>query len=289
MICRSGAILVLCTIARTTVAAPGADELEARGQQLASAGHYSEAIAMFKQADRIEPRAIHACEIGLAYTRRELWAQAEIHFLICHERATSNDTLPDWVNEGEQLLHDRLAALDVAAVEIVVAPVEARAALAVSSFPPDESFSPRTIHLPVGHHVIVARAPGFEDAQVDVDVTDRQPRRVAIRMYRPGEREATPTYRKLEIAGGIALGGAAVAYGVMGICWLHLRDGDPAAFRDWQGTGYDVARWTSIPLWALGGTLLATGLYLRHGQATDTQVGALPLRGGAAATVGWAW
>lgn len=281
--------MVLCTVARVAGAAPSAEELETRGKMLASAGRYSEAIEMFKQADRVASRAIHACEIGLAYTRRELWAQAELFFGMCHDRATSSDALPDWVIEGEQLLHDRLAAVGVAPVEIVVAPVDAKAVLAVSSFPPDESFGPRTIHLPVGHHVIVACAPGFEDAQVAVEIADRQPRRIAIRMYRPGERDAMPLDRKLEIAGGVALGGAVIAYGFMGICWLHLRDGDPAAFRDWQATGYDIGKWTSIPLWAVGGALLATGLVLHRGHAPDRQVVAVPLRGGAAATVGWTW
>src|SRR5690242_5920614 len=45
-------------------------ELQAKGEQLAKDGRFSEAIDAFKAADRIERRASHACLIALAYTRR---------------------------------------------------------------------------------------------------------------------------------------------------------------------------------------------------------------------------
>ena len=46
-------------------------DLQARGEDQARQGHYTEAIDSFKAADRLEPSAAHACLIALAYVRRE--------------------------------------------------------------------------------------------------------------------------------------------------------------------------------------------------------------------------
>src|SRR5688500_12837062 len=53
------------------------DAMVAEGETLARTGEYTRAIDLFKRADGIAKRTRHACLIGLVYTRRELWSQAE--------------------------------------------------------------------------------------------------------------------------------------------------------------------------------------------------------------------
>ena len=145
-------------------------------------GRYSEAIDAFKAAERIEPRALHACLIALAYTRRELWPQAEIFLDQCEKRATAADPLPEWVPTAKQQLAERLAAVNVAAVEIVVEPAGVDVKLAVSSFAPDELFEPRTIHLPPGRHVITVTAHGLQRRAEDRRGQGQTPQNVSITM-----------------------------------------------------------------------------------------------------------
>src|SRR5512138_3886691 len=86
------------------------------GEDLAKQGRLTEAIARFKDADKIEKRAKHACLIALAYIRRELWSQAEIFLTTCHQRATPTDPVPEWVPLAVDQLKERLASAKVAAV-----------------------------------------------------------------------------------------------------------------------------------------------------------------------------
>src|SRR4051812_25405708 len=173
------------------------EALQARGEEQAKDGHYVDAIESFKAADKIQPRAIHACLISLAYTRRELWPQAELFLSICHQRAKAGDPLPDWVSLADQQIKDRLVAAGVVEVTIEAKPPNAK--VTVSSFAPDEVFEPRTIHLPIGRHVIFARAPGYTDAQVTVDLTDRSPKHIVLELApvagtaNPGEPLTTTT------------------------------------------------------------------------------------------------
>src|SRR5690606_20883724 len=102
--------------------AESGERLRARGEQLAKDGRYTEAIDAFKAAEKIEPRARHACLIALAYTRRELWPQAEIFLEQCEQRATPADPIPEWVPTARQQLAERLATVNVAPVDIRVEP-----------------------------------------------------------------------------------------------------------------------------------------------------------------------
>ena len=165
--------------------------LQAKGEQLAKDGHYADAIEAFKAADRIEPRAIHAFLISLAYSRRELWAQAELFLSICHHRSASGDVEPDWVPLADQQIRDRLTSAGMVEVSIEAKPQSAK--VTVSSFAPDEVFEPQTIHLPIGTHVVFAKAPGYLDGQLTVNITDKTPKHVVIELApdagtaKPGE------------------------------------------------------------------------------------------------------
>ena len=308
---RSLAIVVagLCALAPLTAVAETGEEMRARGEQLAKDGRYSEAIDAFKAAERIEPRARHACLIALAYTRREAWPQAEIWLAQCEARATPADPLPEWVPVAKQQLAERLATVNVAAVNITVEPAGADVKLSVSSFAPDELFAPRAIHLPPGRHVITATAKGYNDAQKTVEIADdKAPQTVTITMFPieahklgPGGGPATgqppPAASKVPLVvmstgGGLILVGAA----------LHLFYFRPArndlanttVLADYNGTlttKFERSRNITIAVYGIGAATLITGLILKFtvfkAKESPVEVSVTPHDGGGMVTVGW--
>src|SRR5512143_861795 len=111
-------VAALVVVAPVVGHADDREALQAKGEQLAKEGRYNDAIDAFKAADRIQPRASHACLIALAYTRREAWPQAELFLSICHQRANAGDPLPDWVPQADQMIKERLASANLAEVTI---------------------------------------------------------------------------------------------------------------------------------------------------------------------------
>jgi hypothetical protein len=287
--------LGVLAVASVAHAEPTAPELQAEGEQLAKDSRFSEAIDKFKAADKIQPTAGHACLIALAYTRRELWPQAEIFLARCHERATPQDPLPDWVPVAEQQIAERLATANVAAVTIDVSPPNAKVSLTVSSFAPDETFAPRTIHLPPGHHVIIATADGYPTVQKEIVVETKDPQKVTIDLRPtpvpvkpiealPVRAEPSPWSKRLVI-GGLVVGGAGlVATGLMS--YEYFAAGNSAADWDDHIDTYRTSRIAAISLLAVGGGLAITG-YLLHRSDESAAVAAAPLPGGAMIAVGW--
>jgi hypothetical protein len=266
------------------------------GETLARQGRYSEAIDAFKAADRAHPDASHACLIALAYTRRELWPQAEI-FL---DRCRAARDVPDWVPTAEEQLRERLGTVNVAAVEIVVEP-DVHADLTVSSFAPDESFAPRTIHLPIGQHVVTARAPGYDQLQQTISVADKTPQRVVLHLHKTGEK---PSMRHVPGklpwyvlgAGGVVTAGAIVFHATV----------YRSAYNELQATQADVpsypvakARFDMLEpsfrtkqaiAWSLYGVGIATaitGVVMHYAHVGDTEVLVEPRSGGGVVSLGW--
>ena len=291
--------LVLVTAASVAHADPSAQDLQAQGEQLAKDGRFSEAIDSFKAADRLQPTAGHACLIALAYTRRELWSQAEIFLARCHERATPADPLPDWVPVAEQQIQERLATANAAAVTIQVTPAGTPAQLTVSSFAPDETFAPRTIHLPPGRHVIIATAPGLPTARKEVVIESKDPQTVTIDLApavttpKPlpqpvvpaTEPEANPWKKRLLVGGGILAGAGLVTYGWMSFEWSKMRTKDDAQWVAHEGN-YNLSRELTIGLWAVGGAALITS-FLLPSSSERPAVAVVPTSGGGMVSVGW--
>lgn len=283
--------------------------MRARGEQLAKDGRYTEAIDAFKAAQRIEPRARHACLIALAYIRRELWPQAEIFLEQCETKATPADPVPEWVPTAKQQLAERLSTVNVAPVNIKVEPASAEVKLAVSSFAPDELFDPRLIHLPPGRHVIIATAKGFNDAQKTVEVVDKNAQDVVITMLplsttgpKPdGPAVITPVEPPskvplyIMIGGGIIVAGAGASH----LLWYKGVHDDLKTAGDAGDTDeynhllpkFNRARGVTIGLYAAGGAAVITGLILKltvfEGKEAPAQVSVVPANGGGMVTVGW--
>jgi len=310
-------VLVLSLFVPAAAVAESGEELRARGEQLAKDGRYFEAIDAFKAAEKIEPRARHACFIALAYTRKEAWAQAEIFLEQCHARATPSDPLPEWVPMVDELLKERLAL--AAPIDIRVEPAGADVELAVSSFANDELMKPRTIHLSPGRHVIIATAKGFNDAQKTVEVTDNSPQVVTITML-PVEVKAPDggTVVGGTVVGGttpppskvpyyvMAGGGMVVVAGVLIHATMFqtareklleankLAETDPVAgkakYDEWEPR-FDARRNLTLALYGVGAATVITGLVLKltvfKGKESPAQVSVLPQNGGGMLTVGW--
>lgn len=224
--CACAVVLALAGAA----AAETRDELQARGEALGRDGKWSDAIRAFKSAERLEHRAVHACLIALAYARREAWPQAEVFVARCHE--PSGETLPEWVGQLDELIRTRVATGN-AELTIQVVPAGAAATLTASSFEPDEQFTPRTIHVPRGTLLVVARAPGYPEQQRVVIVDSEKPRTLAIDMTaRPAPREA-PYAHSLRIAGIASAGLGLVAAGFAVKLGLDARN-DAAALENHQ-------------------------------------------------------
>jgi len=294
----------IAVVATVCIAAPAradtAEQLQAKGEQLAKLARYPEAIAAFKQADAIEPRASHACLIALAYLRGEAWPQAEIFLARCHARATAEDPLPDWVPEAEKLIAQKVATARVAEVDIAVDPPGIDAKVQVSTFPQDEAFEPRKIHLPFGHHTIVASANGYITGQQDIDITDATPQRIAIVLHRPAEvvtvqKEGThpaghaPSRlpRDLMIAGAITFGAGLVSYGVMGLSWYELDSTKSSSTYRSYSTSYDVSKYATIGLWTAGVGMFVTGYLLHRSHDEAPIVSITPRAGGGVLSLEW--
>jgi hypothetical protein len=295
----------LCAVAPAIASAETGEEMRARGEQLAKDGRFTEAIDAFKAAERIEPRARHACLIALAYTRRELWPQAEIWLEQCESRATPSDPVPEWVPLSKQQLAERLATVNVAPVEIKVEPAGTNVKLAVSSFAPDELFDPRTIHLPPGRHVIIATAPGFNDAQKTVEVVDKSPQQVTITMLPitapkdVGPPVPPPPASKVPLVvmgtgGGIVLVGA-----VLHATYYKSARDKLATARDngAEKTGGTLTdKWTraraiTIGVYGVGAATLITGAILKvtvfKQKEAPVAVSVMPTDGGGMVSVEW--
>jgi hypothetical protein len=284
------AVALMCSVAPIVAHAETAANLAAHGEQLAKEGRLTEAIEAFKKADRIEPRARHACLIALAYIRRELWPQAEVFLTTCHDRASDDDPLPDWVPLADKQLVERLAQAQVAAVAIRVLPeqVAQHAEVAVSSFAPDERFHPRTIHLAPGKHLITVTAPGRTAIQQTIELADTTPHEVVIDFDAKPEPPPIDTPRPvivehpprtvawtlLAIGGAGALAG--VSYHVLAFKPTRDRlaaasdDPDPALYNQYSKE-FDRRRAVTLALYGASAAVLITGVVLRYTVYADRE------------------
>ncbi len=266
-----------------------ADELTTIGEEQARVGDYTRAIANFKQADALRPRARTACLIGLAYLRRELWPQAELFLTRCQARANPDDLLPDWLPEAEALLSRKLGEVEVTRVTIAVAPPTADATVTVSSFAPDETFAPRTIHLAPGRHVVEVTAPGYAPARETLELAGRGARTLAFRLAptRPPAGPGSPWPRRLAIiAGGAAVVGAGFH------AWAAVTRGrltDSSARYDAAIDAFRLERGAALGAYGVAAAAATAGLVLHLARRDETvRLSGAVAPGGGLVVVAWA-
>lgn len=305
-IVRALGCVALCLASATPAFADGASDRVAKGEDLAKQGKWTEAIENFKAADKLEKRAKHACLIALAYIRRELWPQAEVFLTVCHERSGASEPMPDWVPLAEQQLKERLTKAKVASVQIRVKPdgLASQAAIAVSSFEPDELFAPRAIHLPRGKHLITATVEGREPAQQTIEIVDDSPREVVIDFEvkqqpipvapaRPvGPKASKVPLIVTALGGAIMLGGAGYHLFAFKPARDDLSKAETGPAYDDLVDDFSSARTTTIALYGVGAAVIATGIVLKYTVYKDQperapRVGAGITRGGGVFVMEW--
>ncbi len=267
--------------------------LVARGDELAKQGEYTRAIELFKQADAQHPSAANACRIGLAYTRRELWPQAELFLARCHARATAADPTPDWFDSARAQLAQKLAEVDAAPIDVRIAPPVAGARMRISGFPPDEAFEPQAIHLGPGTYTITATAPGRMPGQVAVTVAAKTPQIVTLALAEPpppppSAAQRASTYVLYGAAGAALVG---VAFHALA---SHERDeltaaqaaDNPVAW-DHHASTFERDRDVAIAGYGVALAAIITGLVLRHHRHEWPSVEPAPMQGGAAVWLRW--
>jgi hypothetical protein len=287
--------VILLMLASRVALADDLADLEARGQELAKASEYSQAIEVFKQADAKQPRAAHACMIGLAYLRRELWPQAELFLARCEQRAVPGDQPPEWIDEAEHTLAAKLSAARIPAVTIAVLPANIGAQVTVSTFAPDEVFAPQTVHLVPGKSVIEVSAPGYVAEKREVDVHPGEPQTVTFTLVKiaappplpppPAHAPSRPaTWVPWVVAGaGVALGGVALAYDEFEVqpAADYLRHAGTAAAFDKLEGDFTSKRLATELMLAGAVVLVGGGVALRYTAFADVHEGG--------AMVGVAW
>lgn len=225
---------VLVLLVTSTAMADEVDDLVATGVAFAKRGEYVQAIDRFKQADAKRPRALHACLIALAYTRSELWAQAEIALASCHARAIADDPLPPWSEVLGRTLNTKL--VDLAPISVRVEPPSESATISISGFSRDERFAPRVIYLEPGTYTVTATVPGRGDATITVVIVDRAPQTVTLRFV-PRESPSRLPWLLIGTGGLLAAGG--LAYDVLAV--------QPARSRlQVAVAGMDRSRWVEL-------------------------------------------
>ena len=294
----------LVVLGACLVAAPASADrtsparLQKQGEQLAKDGQFAEAIDAFKAADAEAPTTELACLIGLAYGRRNLYGQAELFFDLCHERAKTGDPVPSWAAKVEEQFYERLAASKLARVTIKVKRGRAPK-IVVSAWAPDETFAPRTIHLPPGRHTITVTDADGRTEDRKIVVVEGEPQAITIDLRPPDKSEPEPrTPSKLgRNVAFVGLGIAAVGLAVHATWYKSERDelqeasdtGDVFRY-DAHVDDYTNARYVTIGLYGAGAVTALVGLAL-HLSRGDSEEGAavsvVPVRGGG--VIAWGW
>jgi hypothetical protein len=165
-----------------------ADRLVLEAKKLSDAGKHDEAIARFRAAEAVLPRALHDCNIGLAYAKLRLPAASLLHLESC--RARASERLPDWVDMRIARTREELARSGHAPLDIQSEPSGAR--VTVSSLGADCPFvAPRRVWVPVGEVEVVATVAGLGEERRRIDVRGEQA--VRLELQKPVVADARPS------------------------------------------------------------------------------------------------
>ncbi|MEZ4472808.1 MAG: hypothetical protein R3F60_18885 [bacterium] len=162
---------------------PGAaDRLAAEGIALGEAGRYREAIERFHAAERAEPRALHDCNIALAWIGLESPHRAWFFLDRCRQRAS--EPLPAWVETQHTALKARLDAGGHALLTVTSTPPGAD--LLVSVLEPEAGArTPARLYVPLGVVELKARLADHGEVLERLTLDTGEPRAVHLTLERP--------------------------------------------------------------------------------------------------------
>ena len=149
-----------------------ADRLVEEGAALGQKGQWDEAIERFEAADAIFPRAMHACNIGLAHARASRPEHALLKLTSCQARTT--EPLPSWVDKRIVEARELLTKGSYAPVELVAAP---GTQVTIAHFGKAVFTPPITVWLPLGQHRLHAEAANKVPLDEVIDLTPKAPLR----------------------------------------------------------------------------------------------------------------
>lgn len=221
------------------------------------------------------------------------WSAAEVLIDQCAAQGA-----PAWLADARADLAPKLEAM--APVWIESAPASAE--VTVSTFPASVRFTPRTIHLPTGTHVITATAPDHERKQHTVKIIDQMAVRVIFELR--SLLAPPPSPPQPSIAPWLVIGtGAAI---ILGAGIYHIteleperealadavdpaHDPDVAAYAK-HSERFDDRRRVTLGMYGLGvATLLAGSIwaFIEHRRFRAAEVTAVPTQGGAFVGMSW--
>jgi hypothetical protein len=303
-----------------------ADALVREAAACGAANDWDCAIAAFRKAEAVYPRATHDCNIGLAFMRSARPHLAWLYLGRCQGRTT--DALPPWV---DAMRRDALAAMrsgGFAPIEVTTTPPVA--SVTVDTLP-DERLTPTggtlSLWLPQGVHTLRVSAPGHLDEVREVTVAGQETSRVVIELKpvpaEPPPEPRTPPVRPelapipevrpdVPPAGGVAqddarevsttswlvLGGGAAFFagGLVALGFALDTAATPQRERIPAGPAFDALReefklqhtvWVAMGL--AGGILTAAGATMAGFDLwadRPGRVSLVPARGGGALTLG---
>ncbi len=174
-----------------------ADTLVREGAALGERGDWDGAIEKFRAAERSWPRAMHDCNIGLAYVLSARHHLGWLYLGRCQARAT--ETLPKWVQTRRQEALRILNAGEFTPLELEVSPPMAQVAIDTQpgevftgTIVPGASQAVITLWLPFGEHKVRVEAEGFEAMSSSLQLKGREPLRVQWRLSPAVPSEAPP-------------------------------------------------------------------------------------------------
>ena len=281
--------IVLACLAATTRPAHAdakadADALVREGATLAGAGKLDDAIARFKAAEALFPRALHQCNLGVAYAKLKRPDRAHRYFTTCRTASTA----AEWktISATAEAVEKELKQGGYAPLTLVIDPGDAL--VTASTLADDEAFTARDITrlwVPLGDVTIRATRDGLGPQTTSITVD--KPTTVTLTLYpaptavpsvaqpeppSTGSGQAQPvsssSFPRRTIAyATLGAGAALLATGV----WAHLSALDrldhaetlpPGPAFDDATDAYHSRRTLAYALYAVGAATAGVGTYL---------------------------
>lgn len=257
-----------------------ADRLLAEGKALGEAGRAADAIQKFREAERLLPRAVHRCNIGLAYVKLGKLPLALLYLERCRAGARS---FPPWLAQRQGEVASQLAATH-APVEIRITPSEA--SISVSALDAGEPLrSGERVFLPQGEWRVAAQHDGYLPGETIVRVKNLAGQQVELVLEpHPAarvEQSAAPEVRSLQhsaarpastarrIAPWFALGAGVVSAGAGVLFHLRSLEARRDAVALHAGSEFDDRKadyrrngWLAAGAYTMGAVGVGLGVYL---------------------------